>query len=112
MKTRFVILVWSALLLFLTSSFLHADFKLAVAYYNQGKFDKALEELKPDLEKNPDWEFGHRLAGLCHLGLKSYGQAITELNRAVQLKSTTFSTYMGLAEAYLQQQQHDKVLEA
>ena len=45
-----------------------ADYKQAVAFYNQGQFDKAIQELKPDLDRNPDWEFGHRLLGLCYLG--------------------------------------------
>src|SRR5262245_3009256 len=41
-----------------------ADYKQAVTLYNQGQFDRAIQELKPDLDKNPDWEFGHRLVGL------------------------------------------------
>ena len=45
-----------------------ADYKQAVAYYNQGQFDKTIQELKSDLDRNPDWEFGHRLLGLSYLG--------------------------------------------
>jgi len=48
-----------------------ADYKQAVAYYMQGRYDKAIQELKPDLDQNPDWEIGHRLVGLCYLNLKT-----------------------------------------
>jgi tetratricopeptide (TPR) repeat protein len=78
----------------------HADYKQAVTLYNQGQFDRAIQELKPDLDKNPDWEFGHRLVGLSYLGLKNNALAVSSLSRAAQLKSTSFSTYQGLAQAY------------
>ncbi len=77
-----------------------ADYKQAVAYYQQGRYDRALQELKPDLDANPDWEFGHRLAGLCYLNLKNHALAIASLTRAMQLKSTAFATYQGLGQAY------------
>ena len=40
-----------------------ADYKQAVTYYSQGDYNKAIQELKPDLDKSPNWEFGHRLLG-------------------------------------------------
>jgi len=89
-----------------------ADYKQAVAYYNQGKFDKAIQELKQDLDKNPDWEFGHRLLGLCYLGLKNNALAVNSLMRAADLKSPAFSTYYGLGQAYLAMQQYDKCIYA
>jgi tetratricopeptide (TPR) repeat protein len=109
---RLLALLFAFLLVFLFAAVAFGDFKLAVAYYNQGQFQKAINELKPDLEANPDWEFGHRLTGLCYLGLKYHSLAITSLTRAVQLKSTTFSTYLGLGQAYFSLQQFDKCTEA
>jgi tetratricopeptide (TPR) repeat protein len=88
------------------------DYKLASAYYSQGKYQKAIDEIKSDLEANPDYEFGHRLVGLCHLALKNNSLAITSLSRAVQLKSTTFSTYLGLGQAYFSLERYDKCVEA
>jgi tetratricopeptide (TPR) repeat protein len=79
---------------------LSADWMQAVAYYKQGQFEKALLELKPDLDKNPDWESGHVLAGLCYLGLKNNALAISELSRAVQLQTKNFAAFRGLAQAY------------
>lgn len=89
-----------------------ADYKQAVAYYNQGRFDKAIQELKPDLDQNPDWEPGHRLLGLCYLSLKNNALAVSSLSRAVQLKSKTFSTYYGLALAYFNMQKYDSCVAA
>lgn len=78
----------------------HADYKQAVVYYNQGKFEKAAQEIKPDVEANPNWEPGHRILGLSYLGAKDYQRAAASLSRAVELKSTAPSVYLGLAEAY------------
>jgi tetratricopeptide (TPR) repeat protein len=84
-----------------------ADYKQAVAYYTRSQYDKAIQELKPDLEANPDWEFGHRLVGLCYLRLKNNALAVSSLTRAVQLKSTSSSTYYGLGQAYFNMQKYD-----
>jgi tetratricopeptide (TPR) repeat protein len=89
-----------------------ADYKQAVAFYNQGQYDKAIQELKPDLDRNPDWETGHRILGLCYLKLKNNALAISALSRAVQLKSTSFSTYLGLGQAYFSMQKYDNCISA
>lgn len=87
------------------------DYKQAVIYYNQSRFDKVIQELKPDLDANPDWEFGHRLMGLSYLNLKNNALAISSLTRAVQLKSTAFSTYQGLAQAYFNMERFDSCVQ-
>jgi tetratricopeptide (TPR) repeat protein len=99
------------LLLFLAAP-AFSDYKQAVAYYMQGRYDKAIQELKPDLDQNPDWEFGHRLAGLSYLKLKNNALAISSLTRAVTLKSKAFSTYLGLAQAYFNMQRYDSCVDA
>ena len=91
---------FAALVAALLPSGLRADYKQAYALYQQGRYDRAILELKPDLDGNPDWEFGQRLAGLSYLALKNNALAVSSLSRAVQLKSTTPSTYLGLAQAY------------
>ena len=88
-----------------------ADYKQAVVYYMQGRYDKAIQELKPDLDQNPDWESGYRLAGLCYLNLKNNALAISSLSRAVQLKSSAFSTYQALGQAYFNMQKFDNCVQ-
>jgi tetratricopeptide (TPR) repeat protein len=103
-------LALAAALFFLTLP-ARADWMQAVAYYKQGQFEKALQELKPDLDKSPDWESGHVLAGLCYLGLKNNALAISELTRAVQLQTKNFSAYRGLAQAYLNTDKPDSCIQ-
>jgi tetratricopeptide (TPR) repeat protein len=84
-----------------------ADYKQATAYYAQGRYKEAIQEIRPDVDRNPDWEPGHRLLGLCYLGQKNYALAQSSLARAVQLKSQAFSTYYGLGLAYFNLQRYD-----
>lgn len=108
-KSRVVILLAG---MFLLAPVLRADYKQAYAYYMQGRYDRAIQELKPDLDQNPDWEFGHRLVGLSYLNLKNNALAISSLTRAVQLKSTAFATYYGLGQAYFNMQKYDNCTQA
>jgi tetratricopeptide (TPR) repeat protein len=89
-----------------------ADYKQAVQEYNQGHYDKAMQAIKPDVEQNPDWEPGHRLLGLCYLNLKNYALAVSSFSRAVQLKSQSFSTYLGLGKAYYYMKNYDGCISA
>ncbi len=89
-----------------------ADYKQAVAYYSQGQYEKAIQELQPDLDRNPDWEFGHRLLGLCYLNLNNNALAASSLSRAVQLKSSAFITYFGLGQAYFNMQKYRDCIDA
>jgi tetratricopeptide (TPR) repeat protein len=89
-----------------------ADYKQAVAFYNQKQYEKAIQELKPDIDKNPDWEFGQRLLGLCYLNLKNNALAHLALSRAADLKSKAFSTYFGLGQANCNMQKYDPCISA
>jgi tetratricopeptide (TPR) repeat protein len=79
-----------------------ADYKTAISLFKRQKYREALKELQPDVSRNPDWEFGHRLAGLCYFYLKEYDNAIRAFERALELKSIEPSVYLGLAESYYQ----------
>ena len=90
----------------------HADYKQAVEYYSKGDYNRAIQELKPDLDKSPDWEFGHRLLGLCYLNINNNALAVTALSRAAELKSTAFSTYFGLGQAYFNMKRYGDAVSA
>jgi tetratricopeptide (TPR) repeat protein len=107
---RLIFLIFIALLFQPEPS--RADYKQAVAYYSQGQYAKAIQELKSDLEQNPDWESGHRLLGLCYLGLQNNSLAASELGQAVKLKSPAFSAYYGLGLAYFNMQKYDSCIGA
>jgi tetratricopeptide (TPR) repeat protein len=87
-----------------------ADYKQATANYSQGKYTQAINDMKDDLNKNPDYEYGHRLVGLCYLKLGNAALAVTELSRAAELKSTAFSTYFGLGQAFFSMKKYDNCI--
>ena len=89
-----------------------ADYKQAVAYFEQGDYNRAIQELKPDIDKSPDWEFGHRLLGLCYLNINNNALAVSSLSRAAELNSTAFSTYLGLGQAYFNMKRYNDALSA
>ena len=89
-----------------------ADYKEAVALYSRGEYEKAIQELQPDLENNRDWEFGHRLLGLCYLSLNNNALAAASLSRAADLGSSSFSTYLGLAQAYFNMKKYSDCVKA
>jgi superkiller protein 3 len=89
-----------------------ADYKQAVAYYTQGDYNRAIQALRPDLERSPDWEFGHRLLGLSYLNIGNNALAASSLSRAAELGSTTFATYYGLGQAYFNMRRYDDAISA
>ena len=95
------------LLIFTVVCPVRADYKQAVTYYSQKDYNRAIQELKPDLDKSPNWEFGHRLLGLCYLGINNNALAVSSLSRAAELNSTAFSTYYGLGQAYFNMQRYN-----
>jgi len=89
-----------------------ADYKQAVAYYERGDYNRAIQELKPDMDKSPDWEFGHRLLGLCYLSINNNALAVSSLSRAAELKSNAFATYFGLGQAYFNMKRYNEAVSA
>jgi len=111
MKRYFFICPLCLILLVFTATHpAQADYKQAVTYYSQGDYNRAIQELKPDLDKSPNWEFGHRLLGLCYLGINNNALAVSSLSRAAELNSTAFSTYYGLGQAYFSMQRYNDAI--
>lgn len=85
------------------------DYKKGVSYYQQQQYQKAIEEFKPIVEKQPDYEFGHRMLGFCYLQLGQYDQAIGSLQEAIRLDPKEFDSYRALALAYFNAQRFEEV---
>lgn len=111
-RNAFIALVLAALCLAAFTAEALADYKTAISLFKRQKYRDALKELQPDVSRNPDWEFGHRLAGLCYFYLKEYDNAARAFERAAELKSTEPSVYLGLAESYYQSGKPDQALAA
>jgi tetratricopeptide (TPR) repeat protein len=91
---------------------LFAGFKEAATAYRDKKYKEAIQQIKPDLDQDPNWEPGHRILGLCYLELGDNAQAISALSQAVKLNSPVFPTYFGLAQAYCNRKEYDKCIGA
>lgn len=111
-RSAFFALVLAALCFAAFTAETLADYKTAISLFKRQKYRDALKELQPDVSRNPDWEFGHRLAGLCYFYLKEYDNAIRAFERAVELKSTEPSVFLGLAESCYQTGKLDQALAA
>jgi tetratricopeptide (TPR) repeat protein len=96
----------------LSMQFALADYQKAITLYRDGKYAQAIQELKPDIDNNKEWEPGPRILGLCYLGLKDYAMAEYWFSRAAQLKSSAFQTYFGLGQAYYYQKKYDSCIAA
>jgi tetratricopeptide (TPR) repeat protein len=107
---RLIFLAFAALIFQLEP--LRAEYKQAVIYYSQGQYAKAIQELKSDLDQNPGWEPGHRIAGLSYLELGNNSLAASELSQAAKANSPVFNTYYGLGRAYFNMQKYDSCIGA
>lgn len=108
-RARFPI---ALLITLMAGTWLLPDYKNAISLYKRQKFREALKELQPDISRYADWEFGHRLAGLCYFSLAEYDNAARAFERAAELKSTEACVYMGLGESYLKLGKPDRALAA
>lgn len=86
------------------------DYNAALALYKEGKYGEALRQLQPDIQRNPEWDGGHLLAGLCFLRLEDYGTALTALERALALKCEEGVAWLGAAEACYRLGRYDQAL--
>jgi tetratricopeptide (TPR) repeat protein len=102
--------VIAVVLCLVAGTWLAADFNKAVALFKREQFREALQEITPVVNENPDWEFGHRLVGLCYYNLKDYARAVRAFEKARELKSTEPAVYLGLAESYYNLGQTDKAV--
>src|SRR6266436_8206222 len=78
---------------------------VAIAYFEAGLFDKALEPLHKAIALNPQSPSAHSMLGKTHFALREYEKAAAELKAALEFGSNDFDTSFTLAIAYLQQRQ-------
>src|SRR6266403_119902 len=78
---------------------------LAIAYFDAGLFDKALEPLHKAIALNPQNPAAHGMLGKTYFALREYEKAAAELKLALDFGSNDFDISFTLAIAYLQQRQ-------
>src|SRR5437016_241905 len=78
---------------------------LAIAYFEAGLFEKALQPLNQAIAVNPKNPTAHSILGKTYFALRDYEKAAAELKMAVEFGANDFDTSFTLAIAYLQQRQ-------
>jgi tetratricopeptide (TPR) repeat protein len=84
-----------------------ANLDLAVAHFQAGQFDKAVEPLQKALARNTKSSATHKLLGNTYLALREYGKAASALEEAVRLAPNDFDTAFTLGIAYLEHRQYE-----
>jgi predicted Zn-dependent protease len=78
----------------------------------QKKYDQAIQTCQEGLKKTPEALFGRLILGRCYLESGRIPEARKELERVAQIVEECLSVYKILAQAYLEEKNVDKALEA
>ncbi len=99
------------ILLFLFFALINAtDYKDAVVEYRNGNYQKAINIMIPYVNRYPDWEFAHRLIGMCYFKMGKYEKAVKALKKAASLNSSEGSVFLALSESYFNLGEYEKAL--
>jgi len=88
-----------------------ADFDTAMNHYKSGKYMEAAAEFQAMVDESPEYADGYHLLGICFLKTKKYQDAEKNFLRAIELDGDNFPYYFNLANAYVAQGKHEKVVQ-
>src|SRR3972149_1481874 len=89
-----------------------ADYQAGLDAFKKGDLKRALDEFQQEIQKHPNYDYGHFMLGLCYLRQKQYPQAVASLSRAAELDKEKLVYHANLAQADTEQKQRQKVVEA
>src|SRR3990172_3682287 len=89
-----------------------ADYQAGLDAFKKGDLKRALDEFQQEIQKHPNYDYGHFMLGLCYLRQKQYPQAVASLSRAAELDKEKLVYHANLAQAYTEQKQWQNVVEA
>jgi tetratricopeptide (TPR) repeat protein len=87
-----------------------ADFDTAMTYLRSGKYLEAAGEFQALVDESPEYADGYHLLGICFLKSKKYQDAEKNFLKAIELNGDKFEYYFNLANSYVAQEKHDKVV--
>lgn len=85
-----------------------AGYDRAVILNREGKFEEALAELQPLLEKDPAQAAVHGQMAVAYKGLNRLDEAVASLQKAIELDPANASYHSVLGEIYLKQKKTDE----
>ena len=81
-----------------------ADFQDGMNFFKSGKYAESAAEFQALVDVSPDYGFGYYMLGLSFMKLNKSDQAITNLNKAIEIDGQKFSSLRGsyeeLADAF------------
>jgi tetratricopeptide (TPR) repeat protein len=75
-------------------------------------YKRAIEEFSLEIEKHPNYDYGHFMLGMSYLKLNQIDKALPRLERAAELDKEKLVYHYNLAQAYRQAGKWDKVVTA
>lgn len=86
------------------------DLEEGVNFFNDGRYDEAIESFKRVIEKFPDNYEGYNNLGLSYLKNNNLDQAVDTLEKAIGLKPDSPSVYFALGESYFAKGESEKAI--
>ncbi|MBN2029359.1 tetratricopeptide repeat protein [bacterium] len=94
------------------ASFRTTDYNnLGVAYYNQGQYEKAIEEFNKIILIDSNHVQAHFNLGLVYFQLGRFDEAVQNFQKTISLDSTFYFAHTNLGFLYFSQKQYDKAIE-
>jgi tetratricopeptide (TPR) repeat protein len=87
------------------------NFIQGIQFYQQKKFDKAIEAFQTALKYAPDFAEGYYNLGLAYLYKGDLNNAIINMEKAIKIKPDFIEAYFGLGQAYVNKGNEEKAIE-
>jgi tetratricopeptide (TPR) repeat protein len=86
-------------------------FDQGVQFYQQGKFDEAIEAFEHLMTAKPDFAEGYYNLGMSYMRKGETERAIEVMEKAIELKPDFVEAYFGLGEAYIAKGEEEQATE-
>jgi tetratricopeptide (TPR) repeat protein len=86
-------------------------FVLGVQFYQQGKFDEAIEAFNDVLKEKPDFAEGYYNLGMAYLRKGDVDLAQEKMEKTIELKPDFIEGYFGLGQVYIEKKEEQKAAE-
>lgn len=86
-------------------------FDQGVQFYQQGKFDEAIEAFEDVIINKPDFAEGYYNLGMAYLRQGDPDKAIEVIDKAIELKSDFVEAYFGIGQAYIDKGEEEQATE-
>jgi len=84
------------------------QFVQGIKFYQQGKFDQAINAFEAILKEKPDFAECYYNLGMAYLRKGDVEAAITAMEKAIELKPDFIEAYFGLGQAYINKGEDEK----